>query len=384
MTPDPRRAVAACFIFNGLVTATWISRLPLLRRRLDLTNTTLSWLLLCAAGASLLALPLAGGMVHRWSAATVVRWGMVQCTVGLSGLSIGALIRSPVLVGISLFMIGSAVAVWDVAMNVEASAVERELNRTIMPRFHAGFSSGTMVGAGLGVLASRMDVPMPLHLMPVALAVLAVGWRSTRSFVPADDIGDSEGHGALKAWLEPRTLALGVMVLALAMTEGVANDWLALALKDGYGVAEWVAVLGYATFLSAMTVGRLVGPVFLDRYGRVRVLWGTIALAACGVLAVVFGGSAPVVIAGVLAWGLGASLGFPIGMSAAGDEPSKAAARVSVVATIGYGAFLLGPVTLGFLGDHIGLLRALLVLCFVLLVAAVVAPSAREVSPGTR
>ncbi|MEI2820834.1 MAG: hypothetical protein V9E81_11755 [Marmoricola sp.] len=111
--------------FNGLVTATWISRLPLLRHRLDLTNTTLSWLLLCAAGASLLALPLAGGMVHRWSAATVVRWGMVQCTVGLSGLSIGALIRSPVLVGISLFMIGSAVAVWDVAMNVEASAVER-------------------------------------------------------------------------------------------------------------------------------------------------------------------------------------------------------------------------------------------------------------------
>ena len=81
------------------------------------------------------------------------------------------------------------------------------------------------------------------------------------------------GRAPGSAWLEPRTLLIGVMVLALALTEGTANDWLALALQDGYDVARWLAVLGFGGFVAAMTLGRLVGPVLLDRYGRVPVLW---------------------------------------------------------------------------------------------------------------
>ena len=63
---------------------------------------------------------------------------------------------------------------------------------------------------------------------------------------------------------------------------------------------------------------------------------------------------------GIVVWGLGASLGFPVGMSAAADDPARAAARVSVVSTIGYGAFLAGPPLLGWLGDRVGTLEALL------------------------
>ena len=111
-----------------------------------------------------------------------------------------------------------------------------------------------------------------------------------------------------------------------------------------------------------MTVGRVLGTAWLDRYGRVPVLWASFGLAAVGALLVVFGPALGLAAAsvGALLWGLGASLGFPVGMSAAADDPGHAAARVSVVASIGYLAFLAGPPLLGFLGDHVGVLNALL------------------------
>ena len=81
---------------------------------------------------------------------------------------------------------------------------------------------------------------------------------------------------------------------------------------------------------------------------------------------------------GIVLWGLGASLGFPVGMSAAADDPVKAAARVSVVSTIGYTAFLAGPPLLGFLGSHFGVLEALLVVSVILVPSALAVPAARE------
>jgi cyanate permease len=121
-----------------------------------------------------------------------------------------------------------------------------------------------------------------------------------------------------------------------------------------------------------------VGPVLLDRFGRVIVLWATMAAAGVGVLLIVYGGSAALVVLGIALWGVGASLGFPVGMSAAADDPVHAAARVSVVSTIGYAAFLAGPPLLGFVGDKVGTLDALLVVAVLLVPAAVVVPAARE------
>jgi MFS family permease len=119
-------------------------------------------------------------------------------------------------------------------------------------------------------------------------------------------------------------------------------------------------VAGFSLFVTAMTAGRLVGPPALDRFGRAPVLWATTAAAFVGVLLVVYGTWPPVVVAGIVLWGVGASLGFPVGMSAAADDPVRAAARVSVVSTIGYSAFLAGPPFLGQLGDRVGTLDSLL------------------------
>ncbi len=371
-----RNAVGLSFFLNGLVFASWVSRIPEARSSFDLTNAQLGLLLLSIAVGSLVALPTTGAALNRWGTVRVVRVGAVAASAGmfLAALGFGDVL---VLTTVGLFVYGLGIGVWDVAMNVEGAEVERGLGRTIMPRFHAGFSAGTVVGALLGALLVELSVPARPHLVAVVVVAVVVVWLSSSSFLPVAPRPE-EPTSAARAWLEPRTLLIGVMVLALATTEGTANDWLAVALVDGHDVSHSVGVAGFAVFVVAMTVGRLVGTSLIDRFGRVAMLWATMAAAGVGVLLIVLGSHPAVVVTGIVLWGAGASLGFPVGMSAAADDPVRAAARVSVVSTIGYAAFLAGPPLLGFVGDEVGTLNALLVVAVLLLPAALVVPSARE------
>jgi MFS family permease len=170
---------------------------------------------------------------------------------------------------------------------------------------------------------------------------------------------------------------IGLVVLAAAFTEGTANDWISVAFVEGHGVPAWAGVLAFASFLSFMTLGRLVGTRLLDAHGRIPVLRVTFAMAAVGSLMVIFG-PAWMAYLGTAVWGVGASLGFPVGMSASADEPARAAARMSVVATIGYTAFIAGPPLLGFLGDHFTVLRALMAVTVMVALAMLVIPATRE------
>ncbi|HBX82773.1 MAG TPA: MFS transporter, partial [Propionibacteriaceae bacterium] len=133
--------------------------------------------------------------------------------------------------------------------------------------------------------------------------------------------------------------------------------------------------------------GRILGTRLLDSFGRIPVLRAMFASAIVGCLLVVFGPPWLAFI-GAAIWGVGASLGFPVGMSAAADEPHRAHSRLSVVSTIGYLAFLAGPPLLGFLGDRVGVLRSLLVVAVIsaaaLLVVPVTKPLPGAVGEGSR
>ncbi len=371
-----RNSVGMVFFLNGLLFASLVSRVPDLRAGLDLSNGGLGLLLLAIAVGSLVSLPLTGALVARVGSAAVVGGAAVSAFVGqtLAGIGTDAAGGVP-LVAAGFVLYGVGTGSWDVAMNIEGAEVERRLGRTIMPRFHAGFSLGTVVGALLGVPVVALGLPLFAHLPVVSLLALVAVLVAVRSFFPVEP--EESGPSSARAWLEPRVLLIGVVVLTFAVTEGSANDWLALALVDGHDTPRWVGVAGFATFVAAMTVGRMLGPVLIDRYGRVATLRVTAVLAGAGLLVLVFG-SGPVVAPAIVLWGLGASLGFPVGMSAAADDPRRAAARVSVVSTIGYAAFLAGPPLLGALGDEVGTLRALLAVAVLLVPAALALPAVRE------
>jgi MFS family permease len=120
-----------------------------------------------------------------------------------------------------------------------------------------------------------------------------------------------------------------------------------------------------------MTLGRWFADSLLARYGRVRVIRGQTALAIAGILLFVFSPVTALAFVGVFVWGVGASLGFPVGMSAAADDPAAAAGRVSVAASIGYCAFLGGPPLIGYLGQDVTVLRALVAVAVVLGLATI-------------
>jgi MFS family permease len=172
------------------------------------------------------------------------------------------------------------------------------------------------------------------------------------------------------------------VVLSFALCEGIANDWLALSLVDGYDVPHAAGSAAFAVFVTAMTVGRLVGGSVTTRFGRVATLRGTAVLVVIGSSLVVLSPVTAGAYVGAVIWGLGASLGFPMGMTAAGDDPRKAAARLSVVSSIGYAAFLGGPPLIGSLADHVGIRDSLTVAIGAAVVGFLVAGAVRERGPA--
>jgi MFS family permease len=245
----------------------------------------------------------------------------------------------------------------------------------------------------LGAGAAGLSVPVGWHLSLVAaLAVTAAGiavrFIPVRSALDGAD-GAAEGsvvrphwrermRASLLVWRDSSVLLIGVIVLGMTFAEGSASDWLALAVVDGHGQSDATGALVFGVFVSAMTVGRVLGGPVLDRFGRVPVLRVCSVLGVAGLLLVILAPAVWMLVAGTVLWGLGASLGFPVGMSAAADDTANAAARVSAVAMIGYFAFLVGPPVLGLIGEHWGILNALYVIVVLMALAGLAAPAARE------
>lgn len=380
-----RTGVAVVFALNGLAIGSWFARVPAVREALDLSAGRLGLLLLAMSAGAVLAMPTSGLVAQRLGTARTVALATLLVSVGLgiAGVSASAAGWLPG-VAVGLVVLGYGTGTCDVAMNIEGAVVERRLGRTVMPRFHAAWSLGSVAGAGLGAVAAEVGLALAVHLPLVGGAVLLGTVFGTRAFLPvpeptpdADGGSPARRRAVLAAWREPRTLLIGLFVLVAAFSEGVATDWVAVAFVDGYGVTEAAGAAVYGVFVIGMTLGRTVGTLALDRWGRVPVLGITILLAVVGVGVAVLAGSGPVAVAGVALWGLGISLSFPVGMSAAANEEEHAAARVSVVAVIGYTAFLAGPPLLGLLGDRVGTLHALLVVPVLLLPSLALLPVTR-------
>ncbi|MEJ7649660.1 MAG: MFS transporter [Nakamurella sp.] len=390
--PGVRRwtlGVFAIFFVCGITVASWMARLPRVRDLLGATTLQMGLLIGGLSIGSIAGLLLSSHVIAALGARRTMGTGGTVMLLGMLVAGLGTIVPAYWLILLGLIVFGVGMSSSDVAMNLSGAANERRAGRTIMPLFHAFFSFGTMAGAGIGALMERIHLPVAWHLGLIVLVGFgALVWALPRiqdergTLEATEDAEPEQGwRERLSVWKQPTTLLIGLIVLGMAFAEGSAGDWLALAMVDERGTTNATGAVVFGIFVTAMTVGRIAGVKVLDRFGRVPVLRVSALMGVIGLSMVIFIDSVPVAIVGTVLWGLGASLGFPVGMSAAADDPRQAAARVSAVATIGYLAFLVGPPGIGLLGEHVGLLGALVVVLVLIAVAAVVAPAARERQP---
>jgi MFS family permease len=390
-TPTTRAWITAVFVvftLSGLDIATWLGRIPSVRDSLSASTFEMGLLVLGMAVGSIGGLTFAGHIVAKLGARRGVQIAAVCLTAGMVFAGVAVTLGwGFAAIWIALIAFGFGNGLCDVSMNVSGAAAEKAGGRTIMPLFHAAFSLGTLAGAGLGALAERLDVPVAWHFIVLVVVTSAAMLVAVAKFQDEhrfeEPVGTDTSPVATpltrwQVWAQPSTIFIGVIVLGMALAEGSANDWLPLAMIDGHGLDNAAGSAVLTVFLAAMTVGRVAGSPLIDRFGRVPVLRISAAVAVVGLGMLIFIDDVPLAVVGVVLWGLGASLGFPMGMSAAADDPRTAAARVSAVATIGYVAFLAGPPLIGFLGEHIGLLGALLVVFVFIIAAGLASGAARE------
>ena len=373
-TPDAarvesgRRALLVLFGILGLLATTFLSRMPSLRDLMHVTPAGLAMLLLSGAMGALVALTVAGWANARFGTRALLWWSNLGYLIAFSGVGVASALGSSMLFVAAYFFVSVSYALANVPVNAEAAEIERRVGRSIMSRFHAAFSVGMALGLAIGVAASHWHVEPVWHFVIVAFATTVVrvvmipiavidGTPDPR--VASKSLGGPFATAGVE-FRNPRVLLLGAIVFAAAMTENVAAQWLPLSIVDDFGKREAMGDIIYWVFVAAMFTVRMNGTSVIDRFGRVVTLRASAVLVVLGV--VIFA-TTPVfwlVPAAAILWGVGAALNFPIGFSAAADDPRYAAARVAAVSTFSTVAGLMVPQAVGRLAEWVPLRHAML------------------------
>ena len=415
-----RRSLLILFALLGVSTSSWVGRYPSVLAALDLTKADLGVVLLAGAVGSLIFVTIAGSIVQRFGGRLVMTISAVGIALAFTCEGLGPTLGHTWILAMGIFLNGAFVALTNVPQNVETAAVERRIGRSILAHFHAAYSIGAVLGSLVGALCSALHISLMAQMAATALVTLVVRvalipkvildteltyeerWNRAdvarrgrvhraelRAGVLEHDVArptlaqvmrsrTTSMGAALGAWREPRTIFIGLIIFAASLSEGSANNWLSIAVVDGFERTEAIGAVSLGVFLAAMTAVRIFGPRLIDRFGRVLVLRNSGIASVIGLLIFGFAPSLPVAAVGIVLWGVGAALAVPLGISGASDDPLKAAARVSAVSAFGSIASLAAPPVLGIVAEAIGARHALTLVAIFMLITIVLS---RSVAP---
>ncbi|TWV31234.1 MFS transporter [Streptomyces misionensis] len=378
-----RIAITAFFALDGFIFSGWVVRIPDIKHQTHASAGALGLALLGVSAGAVLTMTMTGRLCRRYGSHPVT----VVCMVVLAlSVALPPLTRSAVALGAVLLLFGAAYGGVNVAFNSAAVDLVAAVRRPIMPSFHAAFSLGGMVGAGLGGLVAGYLSPTRhlLGITVVGLLVTAVAGRALLRYEPpvADRARppQTEGNRTPRGGRRGLVVVFGLVALCTAYGEGAMADWGALHLKQDLTASAGTAAAGYACFALAMTVGRLTGSALLARLGRARTVIAGGSVATAGML---LGSLAPSVwaaLAGFAVTGLGLANLFPVAVERAGALAGPSG--VAVASTLGYGGMLLGPPTIGFMADWFSLPTALTSVAALAAVAAAIGVGTRRVLNG--
>jgi len=378
-----RWTITAAFALGGITISAWGPRLPAIKTSLGTNTATIGLLLAGVTVGALLGLGISTPVLHWLGSRRSVGGALLLVAVAMAFMGLALILVSVPLVAIAFVIVGLGIGTLDVLINVEGSAVERAAGRTFMPMMHGGWSVGAAVGAGIGAACAAAGITPSVQFIAEAVIIAAAAivmapgipqGRHEPATRPSQDRA-AKVRQWLRGWLDWRLLLIGVVMLGVELGEGGANSWLTLAMQNDRGQTAAVAAVFITVFAVGEALARIFGGPVVDRLGRVRTIRVTTALGVVGIVLFIQAGNVWIVLAGVLLWAVGVSMGFPLGMSAAAESGPDPAARVSVVASIGYFANLAGPPAIGLLAQSVGLLHALWVIAALFIAAFAAAGS---------
>ncbi|WP_145787993.1 MFS transporter [Kitasatospora atroaurantiaca] len=356
-----RIALTAFFAVDGFLFAAWVVRIPDVRAQVSASHSALGLALLCISAGAVATMAVIGRLCVRYGArpVTVASLALLSLAVPLpahthSVLSLGAV----------LLLFGAGYGAANVSMNSAAVDLVAELDRPVMPSFHAGYSLGGLLGAAIGGLlagplsaAWALALSGGLGLLVTALAG-AVLLRSPAPSLPAAKARTIRQRSTSS----PRNarllvVLLGLTALCTAYGEGALADWATLHLTDDVHASAGLAATGYAAYAFAMTAGRVSGTWLSIRLGQTRVMLAGGLTACTGMLIASLAPSVPVVLAGFVLVGIGLANIFPLAIARAGAAGGPQG--VATASTLGYAGMLIGPPVIGFLADAASLPVAL-------------------------
>ncbi|WP_371131791.1 MFS transporter [Streptomyces sp. cf386] len=378
-----RIALTAFFALDGFLFAGWVVRIPAIKEQIGASASALGLALLGLSAGAVLTMTLTGRLCRRYGTHQVT----VVCAVLLSlSVALPPLTHSVLALGAVLLLFGAAYGSINVAFNSAAVDLVTALRRPVMPSFHAAFSLGGMVGAGLGGLVAGALSPTRhlLGLTVIGLLVTAVAGRTLLRHEPPTGANavraESGGPRRLDARTRGLVIVFGLIALCTAYGEGAMADWGALHLEQDLDASPGVAAAGYSCFALAMTIGRLSGTALLERLGHGRTVIAGGATAAAGML---LGSLAPSLWAALLGFaitGLGLANLFPVAVERAGVLAGPSG--VATASTLGYGGMLLGPPAIGFMADWFSLPVALTSVAVLAAIATLIGIVTRRATPN--
>ena len=338
-----RWATRAQFLLFGFLSGAWGVHVPSVKARYGLDAGALSLALLALAVGAVLALTVAGRVVARFGAQMVVLAAGLAMSAGLAAVlwptAFGALLALVVL-------IGSAFALFDVAINAEGSVLEGVSGKKVMSGFHGMFSLGGMAGASLGALMLSADVAAPVQLAAAAAAAAALTAFASAYMLPAHaaDTAPETGYRLPRGALA----VLGALAAVGLLAEAAIYDWSVLYLQEETGAAPALAALGFASFSGAMALTRFGGDVLRTHVGAPRLLALSSLLAAAAMATLLIARDPLVALVGLALVGVGFANVVPILFIAATKVPGVAPApAIAAVSSIGYLGMVAGPPLVG-------------------------------------
>jgi MFS family permease len=338
-----RYAVAAVFAVHGAVTGSFATRVPWIQDHASVSAGQLGLALAFPALGASLAMPLAGGVSHRFGARNALR-GLI--TLWTLSLILPSLAPNLLTLCLALFTYGATAGMADVAMNALGVEVENRLGRSIMSGLHGMWSAGALIGSAAGTLAAHLGSDARLHHFLAAAVLTVLGVTACNWVLDLQPAEDEEPPPRFA--LPPRSaLLIGAVGFCAVFAEGASLDWSAVYLRDQLGTSAGLAAACTTGFMLTMALARLVGDAVVNRFGPVRTVRVGGVLAAAGGLLIVVAGHPALAMTGFALMGLGIAVVVPLCFAAAGRSGPNPSQAIAGVATITYTSGLVAPSAIG-------------------------------------